>query len=126
VALFQLEGSSNEESEFERVRISENWCGYSKPVRNNIRIGCCVSCYKEHHPIAYWLPQLFLHSGARRTTFLTTSPSNIKSETLYTCAYLNFPGRYQEEDPHWRFEWHSSPHKSKLFKCMAELTVSLI
>jgi hypothetical protein len=30
MALFQLEGSSNEESEFERVRFSENRCGYSQ------------------------------------------------------------------------------------------------
>jgi hypothetical protein len=30
VALFQLKGSSNEESEFEHVKFSENRCGYSK------------------------------------------------------------------------------------------------
>jgi hypothetical protein len=49
VALFQLEESSNEETEFELVRFSENGCGCSHNGIVEYRF-CKIKRRKEIHP----------------------------------------------------------------------------
>jgi hypothetical protein len=61
VALFQLEGSSTEESEFEYVRFSKYRWPYSKSILNR-----CLSFWPSKRILARWLKGLEIPQGVGR------------------------------------------------------------